>query len=116
MRNLLLLSIIATLFACQPDVSKFEYQVECIECQVSYWNENGDFIGRVPVNGEWSTRFEAESPKIEIYAQSTLCPDLCDSVSINSDTVAVSVFMNGALLAKSEKCCKPYTLAGVILD
>jgi len=117
MRKMIFLLMMASvLFSCTKDEAKIRYHVNCSECVVSYYGENQEFTGLVPVVGEWSVQFETEDPRIEVYAQSTLCSDGCDSASVSIDTLKVFVYQDGGQIAKSENCCKEHVIAGVILD
>lgn len=109
MNRLLSIILLGLVFAtaCKKGET-VEYEVICDNCEVSYWNENEEFISRIPATGTWTYSFEAEAGDvIKVAAQSQFCAnhDCSDTLvfpQLALDSVTVSIKVNGALVEQAK--------------
>jgi len=109
--------VVIALSACNKNKYVVEYIVECNTCEISYWDENSEYIERIPSTGIWTYNFEAvRANKISVAAQSHLCLDTiacADSLQLLADSVYVSVKVDGKSVESSSAGNREFAAAWV---
>lgn len=116
MKKLLsLAAVVLTLSACNKNKYVVEYSVKCGTCTISYWDENTEFIERLPAAGNWKYSFEAtQDNRISVAAQSQLCLDTAacnDTLQLLADSVFVSIKVDGNTQKSASAGNKPFAAA-----
>jgi|GEM_PF-1041493 len=114
----LLLSSLALLMfsACKKETS-FTYKAICDDCQISYYDESGNFVSREALQGSFEKEISVvEFSPVMIAVKSAKCPETsvttptsttCDSALFVNDVIMIELWKSGEKIFADTSTGKP---------